>query len=577
MKKSLSKAVKAGAASAALALTISMAGLTNDEILAKGATDHRWLIETCFSLVSKDSVKVPFLFNRSQDHYWGRISPRDLIVKARKQGFSTIRLARMVAKCMTMKNRHCVVVSHEEKSTMRLLERAVYMIENSLVKINCKITGNMIYFPDTNSKIWIGTAGAKAFGRGDDITDYHLSEYAFWTNPNLITGIEEGCMNGSEGCVESTANGWGTPYHKMWRRAEANEAEDPISGNDVVGPRYYRPHFYGWFWDDNSKTPCARPLEELDENEKWLRKEFRLTDAQILWRRLKIKSMADPTKFEQEYPATPEEAFLVAGMMVFSPQAIRKQEENARPVLWRGEIRDKGGKAALEPTKDGRLLIWIAPKRGNTYLATADVSSGIEPGPDDDIDETGCYSVWDIFDVATWEQVAQWRGLVPPDELGEIGAMLGMLYNEAMLAPEVNNHGLTTCVTIRNLGYRKLMLREDNKGGSDMGFYTMPGITGTRARLINSTRAALRDFSVKVNSPATFSELRSFVKKQNGKMGPQIGTFSDTVISLGIGILLLEEQTALPERNTEGGRSKLSMMNKGHQVRVTYPYKGGYS
>ena len=546
--------------------------------LERAKTDHKHLIQLTMSLINKDSQKVPFLFNKSQAHYWDRISPRDIIVKARKQGFSTIRLARMVAKCMTMKNRHCVVVSHEEKSTMRLLERAVYMIENSIVKINCKITGNTIIFPDTNSKIWIGTAGAKAFGRGDDITDYHLSEYAFWTNPNLITGIEEGCMNDSEGCIESTANGWGTPYHKMWVRAEAAMAEATHNTQNTqnTGPRYYKPHFYGWFWDVNLTVPCPRPLENLDEYERWLRKEFNLTDGQILWRRLKRASMADPTKFEQEYPATPEEAFLVAGMMVFSPEAIRKQESEARPVMWVGEIRDKGGKSALEPTKDGRLKIWLPPRRGNTYLATADVSSGIEPGPEDDIDETGCYSVIDVFDVTAGEQVAQWRGLVSPDELGEIMAMVGMLYNEAMLAPEVNNHGLTTCVTIRNLGYRKLLIREDNKGGTDMGFFTMPGVTGTRARLINATRAGLRDFTIKVNSPATFSELRSFVKKPNGKMGPQTGTFSDCVFSLGIGILLLEEQVAIPERTTEGGRSRLSTMNRGGRGAVSFPRKASY-
>jgi hypothetical protein len=538
-------------------------------------TDMRWLIETMFSLVNKDSQKVPFEFNASQNHYWNRISPRDLIVKARKQGFSTIRLARMVAKCLTMENRNCVVVSHEEKSTMRLLERAHYLIDNSLIKIETGgKSGSLIMFPQKKSKIWIGTAGAKAFGRGDDITDYHLSEYAFWSNPNLITGIEEGCVNDSEGCVESTANGWGTQYHKMWTRAEANEA-DSLSQN--VGPRFYKPHFYGWFWDKNCFSVCPKPLESLDEKEKWLRSEFKLSDGQLLWRRQKIGSMADPTKFEQEYPATPEEAFLVSGMMVFSPDAIRKQEQSARPVLWEGEIRDSGGRAVLEPTKGGRLKIWVPPKRGSTYIATADVSSGIEPGPEDDADETGCFSVWDIVDITTWEQVAQWRGLVAPDECGEIGVMLGMLYNEALLAPEVNNHGLATCVTIRNLGYRKLLIRDDSKGGTDMGFYTMPGVTGTRARLINSLRAAIRDFRVKINSPVTFSELRSFVKKNGGKMGPQSGTFSDTVITIGIAILLLEDQVAIPELGHEGGRGRISMMNRDSGSNVSYPKKGGYS
>ena len=556
--------------------------MTDAEVLEKGRTDHRWLIESCFSLINKDSQKVPFLFNPPQDHYWPLRSSRDLILKARKEGFSTIELASMAAECATMENRHCVVVSHEEKSTARLLERAIYLVDNAVIKFNFKVSNNSILFPDNNSKIWIGTAGSKAFGRGDDLNRYHLSEYAFWPNPDLIIGIEEACMNDARGCIESTANGWGTPFHKLWQAAE-NKL--PTTLKQESGPRFYRPHFYGWFWDPNNSVPCPRPLDELDEKERWLRKMFKLTDSQLLWRRLKIESMSDPAKFEQEYPATPEEAFLVAGMMVFSPEAIRQQESEAKAVLWQGELRDRAGRATLEPTKEnpvtkinsGRLSIWVPPRRGNQYLVTGDVASGLEPGPEQDKDETGCYSVWDVFDIETWEQVAQWRGLVPPDEFGEIGAMLGMFYNEAMLAPEVNNHGLTTCVTIRNLDYRNLYTREDNKGGTDMGWYTMPGSTGTRARLINSLRACLRDLAIKINSRATFSELRSFVKKENGKMGPQTSSFSDCVFSAGIAAALLEDRSLVPERKSDGGRSRMSIMNRGTQGKIVYPYKGGYS
>ncbi len=556
--------------------------MTTAQILEKGKGDLRWLIEGNFSLVNKDSVKVPFLFNAAQDHYWPRISARDVILKARKEGFSTIRLARMVAKCMTMENRHCVVVSHEEQSTQRLLERAVYMLDNSLVKVNYKVTGNSIFFPDNKSKIWIGTAGSKAFGRGDDITDYHLSEYAFWTNPGLIVGIEEACMNDAEGCIESTANGWGTPYHKLWLSAEKKEAHKVA---EQLGPKFYKPHFYGWFWDRNYRVETRRPLDEFNDYEKWLREAYNLSDAQLLWRRLKIEASPDPTKFEQEYPATPEEAFLVAGMMVFSPQAIRQQESMARPVLWQGEIRDKAGKPQLEPTKadpatkvnPGHLTIWLPPRRDHQYLGAGDVSSGIAPAKDmEEADETGCYSVLDIYDIESWEQVAQWRGLVEPDEFGDICVMVGMLYNEALLAPEVNNHGLTTCVRIRDSDYRNLYEREENKGGTTLGFYTMPGATGTRARLINSLRATLRDLAIKINSPVTFSEMRSFVKKANGKMGPQSSCFSDTVITAGIASVLLEERGLIPEKKADGGRQKLSMMNRRTPGGVRFPSKGGY-
>jgi hypothetical protein len=47
-------------------------------------------------------------------------------------------------------------------------------------------------------------------------------------------------------------------------------------------------------------------------------------------------------------------------------------------------------------------------------------------------------------------------------------------------------------------------------------------------------------------------------------------------MSLGIGILLLEEQVAIPERITEGGRSRLSTMNRGGRGAVHLPKRGGY-
>jgi hypothetical protein len=47
-------------------------------------------------------------------------------------------------------------------------------------------------FPKTNSMFYIGTAGARKFGRGDTITDLHCSEYAFWENPvDLFSGLTD--------------------------------------------------------------------------------------------------------------------------------------------------------------------------------------------------------------------------------------------------------------------------------------------------------------------------------------------------------------------------------------------------
>lgn len=525
------------------------------------STDNtRFLIESAFSILDKNSREVPFILNTVQDRYWNNIRRRDIVLKARKMGFSTIRLARMLAKCQIMQNRRCVVVSHEKESTQRLLGRARHMLESMPFPVETGRAGlGTITFPSTNSSIWIGTAGQKAFGRGDDITDYHLSEFAFWQNPDLITGIEEACVHDSEGCIESTANGWGTPFHRLWERASSGESGMKVADGSPV---FYTPHFFAWFDDPEYQVPISGKLENLTEYETKLMLEHGVTEAQLNWRRLKINSMYDPSMFPQEYPATPEEAFLVSGLMVFDSATIRKHEIVARKEKWRGEIIDQNGKATIHPTEKGRLAIYISPEETHSYIISADVAAGIRGE---------AYSVADVLDAESGEQVAQWRGHCSPGDFGDILMLMGAFYNWALLIPEVNNHGLTVCTRIEDRGYPNLYTRPDNRGGSELGFFTSPGESGTRAQMINELREAITEFKIKLNSPDTMRELRSFVRLENGKLGPQPGTFSDCVMSAAIGAYVLSERIYTPERSQQGFKSRLGITRRRSRGRIHIP------
>jgi len=522
----------------AISVSQARAELLTDKI----KVDPRFLIESTFYILNKESRLVPFVFNDVQSHYWPRITTRDLVLKSRKEGFTTIRLARMVAKCATIPYRRAIVVSHEEESTKRILSRAVEMIKNCAINLCAKVTESTISFPQMKSSLYIGTAGAKAFGRGDDVTDYHLTEFAWWQKPDLITGIEEACVKDSEGCIESTAHGYGNPFHMLWVKSDKGEAGIILPDG---APRKYARHFYGWWQDNTLKVDCTRPLTDVNEYERNLKTEFGVTDSQLLWRRMKKESMFDPSLFEQEYPAFCEEAFLVSGAMVFDALALAKHEKTARPVLWRGEIIDKGDRVGMEPSDRGRLSVYRVPSRNGKYVISADVAAGISEG---------CFSVADVWDLANNEQVAQWRGHVAPELFGDVLCLLGAYYNYAQLVPEVNNHGLTTCTRIQDNQYPNLYRREKSTGGSDLGFYTSPGRQGTKIEIINSARAAVREFSFKINSLQTISEMRSFVKLENDEMDHMPGAFSDCVITAGIGAIMLAKSEYIPEETHESDR-----------------------
>jgi hypothetical protein len=65
-----------------------------------------------------------------------------------------------------------------------------------------------ITFPELHSSIYIGTAGARAFGRGDTIRKILLSEMSFYEDPEtILSGVEDAVPLTGELTIECTPNG----------------------------------------------------------------------------------------------------------------------------------------------------------------------------------------------------------------------------------------------------------------------------------------------------------------------------------------------------------------------------------
>ena len=309
----------------------------------------QFFIESCLSIVDKNSHKVPFKWNHLQQKWWHNHTNLDIIIKARKMGFSALISAIWLHACVFKQNTRAVMVSHEDDATKRLLERVRWYISTCKMPINTKKNSeHEISFPDTNSTFWIGTAGMRAFGRGDDITHLHPSEYAWYPNFSVTTGFKEAMRNDGIVVYESTANGAGNEAHQFWLDA-------------TTGKNNYKPHFFGWWEDPEYCDPDQTPFElVLDEKE--IKDTLDLSWGQMRWRRKKIGDMAQPELFPQEYPASWEEAFLSSGQAVFPWQALKRQEDAMLVPKWIGEIKNTGSNITIEPMDKGRLTIWRTPR-----------------------------------------------------------------------------------------------------------------------------------------------------------------------------------------------------------------------
>src|SRR3990167_5559288 len=308
---------------------------------------RKQIIEAGFSIINKKSIQVPFVQNWVQnklDEVREQLKREGkpiwiLILKARQEGCSAKVEADWLADCSTQKNLNAVVISHEKESTKRLLRRVHYYIETSKTPIATKVQSEYeISFPKTNSWFYIGTAGARAFGRGDTIHRVHFSEWAFYQDDSVVDGILQSIPEGGEVVAESTANGFGNRFQIEWDRATKGESK-------------FYPLFFSWA--DNPEYQIKDTIlneNEITDEEKILKEAFRLTIPQIAWRREKIKEFPSKERFMQEYPLTPDEAFIHTGTPAFYQIALKTFIK--KPYV-EGMFIDKGLEVVFEAKEKG--------------------------------------------------------------------------------------------------------------------------------------------------------------------------------------------------------------------------------
>jgi len=304
-----------------------------------------------------------------------------------------------------------VIVSHEKGATERLLSivELAYdrLPERDLFPMRRESKTEFV--SDHGSRLYIGTAGSRAFGRGDTVHWAHASETAHWEDAErVMLGLAQAVPPRGYITVESSPFGRAGWFFDTYQKAKA-------------GIGSYKPLFLPWFWSrEEYRDPVEGPLELTEEEanvmEAAARMGLPLDFGNIAWRRRQIADLGRPL-FAQEYPEDDESCFLVSGRPYFDPTFIQQliNIAEARPVL---ETRHIPG---------GEIRIWEKPGVGHSYVIGIDPSEGLRRGDP-------CAAVIENCD--TGQHVASLVGRVPIYSLADIVFRLSREYNDALLAPE---------------------------------------------------------------------------------------------------------------------------------------------
>jgi hypothetical protein len=351
---------------------------------------------------------------------------------------------------------------------------------------------------------YIGTAGARKFGRGDTITDLHCSEIAYWPDPkSLVSGLYQAVPY--EGLIieESTGNGVGNYYHRGCI-------------NSYEGQGRFRLHFFNWLefpeyaipLTDRDKQNLSLNLRIDWEEPKLLK--LGLTLEQIAWRRMKLEELDfDLRLFKQEYPITLDECFQSTGFSLFPRVNYEPSHEWTRvdQNLW--------------VLADERSVV-----NQNVYAIGADVGGGV--GRD--------RSVAQVINITKNKQVAEWvADNIAPDVFAAKLASLGEAFNNAFITVETNNHGGMTLLELKKI-YPNWLLYRRKEDTERVLEYCYQTTAKTKPLLVNNLRKEFTDGFV-ISSPALRDELGTFVEKPTGKLEAEAGCFDDRVMALAIGLM----------------------------------------
>lgn len=251
---------------------------------------YKRFIEKRLHIVNKKADVVPFILNDIQSKFLTKdYTGRDVILKARQQGFSSLILAMFTADFLVKENQRNVIVADISDNASELLDRVKFFIksyEDSIGdKVPLKYNSKYELFNEyNNSRYTIGTADNVDFGRSKTITNLHLSEAAFYNNlERMFAGAMQAVVPDGRVIVETTANGFNY-FKTFWE--ECKRGERPFT------PLFYKASdFYDQAFLENKQ----RELKSL---------------------------------YAQEYPDTDTEAFLTSGEMYFSTDALQEYLAN---------------------------------------------------------------------------------------------------------------------------------------------------------------------------------------------------------------------------------------------------------
>ena len=197
------------------------------------------------------------------------------------------------------------------------------------------------------------------------------------------------------------------------------------------------------------------------------------------------------------------------------------------------------------------LWMWKEPIPEHKYIMGVDVSRG----------DSEDFSSIQIIDFDDREQVFEYVGKIPPDNLAEIAYKWGMMYNAFIVVDITGGMGITTVRKLQELGYKNLYI--EGIDSTSIWSYNakladkIPGLNfnNKRVQIIAAFEEYVRH-KFKIRSVRLYNEMNTFIYL-NGRPDHQRGQHDDLIMGISMAIYVGESSFNKLEKVVE--RTKIML------------------
>lgn len=262
-------------------------------------TPYENFIKERLNIIDKTGTVIPFIPNEPQQKFINVATGKDIILKARQEGFSSLVGGIFTGDFILDENSQSVVIADITDNAIGLLDKVKFYLksyeEKTGFKIPLKYNSKYELVNEVlNSKYQVGTAENVEFGRSKTIKNLHMSEAFFYKHfRKLLASALQAVRPDGRVVIESTANGF-NEGKEFWDESSAG-----LTGFNAIffkASDFYNPEF-------------------LEQKKKELGR-----------------------LYSQEYPETPEEAFLNSGDNYFDREALKYYSQLIKSPVTEGVI-----------------------------------------------------------------------------------------------------------------------------------------------------------------------------------------------------------------------------------------------